>query len=215
MPDLVHVGTDSSGRPIRMSQTFYAAWLQVCDVLGFTPVITQGGWMGDGAAGASGTTHDGDALDLRIWNLTRTQTELVVKVLRAHAIEAWVRDKHHGGFDDPHIHAIPGAWAHPSPSALRQWINGAAGRDGLRGNGPDYHPYPLATTPPEDWIDMATKQEVRTIVREEIAREFDKERARDKAERVRDKRRHQRVMALLKGTNADVAAIEAALAEEA
>lgn len=150
-------GRDSSGRPIRMSQEYAAVYDQVCDVLGFTPVITQGGFMGELAAELSGPTHDGDALDLRVWNLTARQVQDVIRVLRAHGVAAWLRNLEHGGFKDAHIHAVPGRWAHPSSSALRQWEACRNGRDGLASNGPDYHPYPLAKTPPED--DMYTAED--------------------------------------------------------
>lgn len=144
------LGTDSSGRPIRMSKTFAAAWAAVCDVLGFVPVITQGGFMGELAAEDSGPTHDGDAIDIRVRNLTTRQIQLVIRTLRAFGIAAWLRNEEHGGFDDPHIHAVPGAWASPSPAALAQWFELRAGGDGLKGAGSDYHPYPLADRPPED-----------------------------------------------------------------
>lgn len=141
-------GTDSSRRPIRMSREFAAVWDRLVDSLGFTPVITQGGWMGSLAAKASGPTHDGDALDLRVWNLRADQVARVIMGLRALGVAAWLRNEQHGGFSDPHIHAVPGRWAHPSPAALRQWDACRNGRDGLASNGRDYHPYPLAGRPP-------------------------------------------------------------------
>lgn len=172
MTTIVTLGTDSSGRTIRESATFAAVLEQVYAEIGFTPVITQGGHMGDSAAEKSSTTHNGDAADFRIRNLAARQVEDLVRVLRAHAIEAWVRNEEHGGFDDPHVHAIPGAWAFPSPSALRQWHAGRDGRDGLASNGPDYHPYPLANTPPED--DMPyTQQQLTNIVRAALRAELD------------------------------------------
>ena len=172
-------GVDSGGyRPVRMTPVFRDVWERVCAELGFTPVITQGGHMGDLAAKLSGPTHDGDALDLRVWNLTQSQVEATVRVLRKYGIAAWLRNKQHGGFTDPHIHAIPGAWASPSPSALAQWNSCRAGRDGLRSNAADYHPYPLATTPPKaperTWLDMATKQELEDVVRKVVRDELSK-----------------------------------------
>ena len=148
------IGTDTSGRPIRMSPVFANWWDLYVETLGFKPTITQGGWMGDLAAALSGPTHDGDALDLRVWDRTQSQVEAMVRVARALGAAAWLRNKQHGGFTDPHVHLVPGRWAHPSASALRQWDACRAGRDGLASNGPDYHPYPLSATPPED--DMYT-----------------------------------------------------------
>lgn len=154
MTILVTLGTDSSGRPIRESTTFAAALEQVSAKLGWRPVITQGGHMGAAAAEKSGPTHDGDAADFRVRNLTAAQVNDLVRVLRAHGIAAWLRNTQHGGFADPHVHAVPGSWASPSPSALRQWQDCLYGRDGLASHGNDYHPYDLANTPPED--DMYT-----------------------------------------------------------
>lgn len=151
------LGTDTSGRPIRMSPVMADWWGTFCDHLGFTPTITQGGWMGDLAAKLSGPTHDGDALDLRTWDRTQSQVQAMVRVARVLGCAAWLRNREHGGFSDPHVHLIPGRWAHPSPSALRQWDACKNGRDGLASNGADYHPYPLSGTPPED--DMTPAQQ--------------------------------------------------------
>lgn len=144
------IGTDSSGRPIRMSPVFADWWTQYVAALGFTPTITQGGWMGPAAAKLSGPTHDGDAIDERVWDRTQSEVEDMVRVARALGAAAWLRNKQHGGFTDPHVHLVPGRWAHPSPAALKQWDACKNGRDGLAGNRADYHPYPLANTPPED-----------------------------------------------------------------
>lgn len=165
------IGTDSSGRAIRMSPVFANWWALYVEALGFTPTITQGGWMGPAAAQLSGPTHDGDALDLRVWDRTQLQVEAMVRVARALGAAAWLRNEQHGGFSDPHVHLVPGRWAHPSPAALRQWDACKNGRDGLASNGRDYHPYPLATKPPED--DMYTD-----------------------ADRARDQRTHDRVFHL-------------------
>lgn len=147
------LGTDSSGRPVRLSPEFADWWRSYVAALGFTPVITQGGWQGGEGASASAGTHEGDALDLRVWDRTQREVEAMVRVGRKRASGAWLRNKIHGGFTDPHVHLVPGRWAHPAPSALRQWDACRNGRDGLASNGADYHPYPLASTPPED--DMA------------------------------------------------------------
>lgn len=160
------LGTDSSGRPIRMSPVFADWWGEYCDRLGFTPTITQGGWLTNAAA-ASATTHAGDALDMRVWDRTQSQVQAMVRVAREMAAAAWLRDVRHGGFSDPHVHLVPGRWAHPSPSALRQWDACRNGRNGLASNGADYHPYPLATTPPEDDMtpdDRKTLDEIQRTV---------------------------------------------------
>lgn len=163
MSAYVSRGTDSSGRPIRMSPIMAATWARVIEELGFEPVITQGGWMGDLAASLSGTTHNGDACDLRVWNLTPSQVEKTIRVLRSYGYAAWLRNLLHGGFKDAHIHFVPGYWASPSPSALRQWDACKNGRDGLAGNGPDYHAYSLADTPPEDDMTPDDKKQLDRI----------------------------------------------------
>lgn len=73
----------------------------------------------------------------------------------------------------------------------------------------------------KDWLTMATEKEVRTIIREELApiekrlvNQFAKERARDKAERKRDRARYQRLRDLLKGNAAALAELDA-IEEEA
>ena len=188
MAAYITLGTDSSGRPIRMSPRLHAVWEQVCAVLGFAPTIVQGGWLTNAAA-ASATTHAGDALDLRTRDLTDAQVQATIRVLRAHSIAAWLRDHRHGM--DPHIHAIPGRWANPSPSALRQWDACRAGRDGLASNGPDYHAYPLAQQPPED--DMA-----------QYADQLDRIERKIDAARERDRRRQQVLVKRLRAILAEV-----------
>lgn len=196
------VGTDTSGRPIRMSPVFADWWDAYVAALGFRPTITQGGWMGDLAAALSGPTHDADALDLRVWDRTQSQVEAMVRVARALGAAAWLRNKRHGGFTDPHIHLVPGRWAHPSPSALRQWDACRNGRDGLASNGPDYHPYPLATTPPEDDMPYTKDQLieiVRDAVREELKASGLDQLARLERDRaVIDRRKHGETQGLIK-----------------
>jgi hypothetical protein len=195
-------GLDTGGRPIRMSPQMDAWWDLYVAALGFTPTITQGGWMGDLAADLSGPTHDADALDLRVWDRTQNQVEAMVRTARALGAAAWLRNKQHGGFTDPHIHLVPGRWAHPSPSALRQWDALRAGRDGLANNGPDYHPYPLANTPPEDDMPYTEKQLaeiVRAAVREELkATGLDQLARLERDRAVIDRRKHGQTQDLVK-----------------
>lgn len=165
-------GEDTGGRPVRWSPRFAAVLDQVADELGWAPIVTQGGFMGDLAADASSTTHDGDAVDYRIRHLSADQADDLVRVLRANAIGAWVRNEEHGGFDDPHVHAVPGPWAKPAPAALRQWYSCRVGLDGLKSNGPDYHPHPLATEPPEDDMTPEDRKRLRAIEKD-VARLLD------------------------------------------
>ena len=70
----------------------------------------------------------------------------------------------------------------------------------------------------EEWFDVATKDELRAVVAEEIKKHFDREKARDLAQKKRDKNRHQKVMAAIKKSAAADAAllarVEAALADD-
>lgn len=156
MPDFTvrRYGTDSSGRPIWMTVYMAEWWEQVEADLDFTPMIVQGAFMvrNGGGADASAGYHDaGGCLDLRTWDLTGSQVDRLVHVLREHGAAAWRRDRQHGGMD-PHLHFVLGADAPLARGAASQWQAYIQGRDGLASNGPDYEwrPNPLALTPPED-----------------------------------------------------------------
>lgn len=169
-------GTDSSGRGIYASDYMWTWWLTVLDSLPFGDkvVITQGAWMalnGGGASASAGYHDGGGCFDLRVWNLTQTETFALIRAIRRHGAAAWLRDQRHGGFTDPHIHLVLGTDHDLDDGAAYQWRDYIAGGDGMGGS--DYHPrpVPLVTTPPQpkEWIDMATEDEVRRIVREEFA----------------------------------------------
>ena len=177
MPDFtVHAyGTDTSGRTIYMTAYMRDWWLRVVTELGFEPTIVQGAFMtrnGGGAAASAGYHDQGGCIDVRTWDLTGSQIDALVKVCRRNGAAAWRRDKSvkHGGMD-PHCHITLGS-DHPlSPGAAASWRSYLAGDNGLADNAPDYEwrPRPLVTTPPErDWFDMATEDDLRRIVGEEI-----------------------------------------------
>lgn len=175
--DVLKVGTDSSGRGIFMTRYMDAWWSRVCVALGFEPVVTQGAWMvrnGGGASASAGFHDGGGCLDLRVWNLTAEQVADIIRVTRELGAAAWVRDEERGGME-PHIHLVLGSDFGIAAGARAQWADYLAGLDGLASRGEDYHPRPdpIVTTPPrEDWFDMATKDELREVVREEIAAMF-------------------------------------------
>lgn len=152
-------GVDTSGRPLRATAYMWAWWDRVCDDLGFTPTIVQGAFMAGHGADASAGYHDqGGCFDLRVWNLGPTQVEDVIRTCRELGAAAWLRDHRHGM--DPHIHLLLGSDRPLDSGAAYQWRQYLAGRDGLAGNGPDYHwrPSPLVTTPPPE-DDMANYAE--------------------------------------------------------
>lgn len=74
----------------------------------------------------------------------------------------------------------------------------------------------------KDWLTMATEKELRAIIRDELApiekrliNQFAKERARDKAERIRDKRRYQRLRDLVKDNAAALEELDTIELEQA
>lgn len=162
-------GTDSSGRTIRASREMWKVWDAACAELGFTPTIVQGGFMGSAAASASAGTHGGDALDVRLWDRTSAERAAMIHVFRSHGLAYWERYESQGF--DLHAHMIPGPWASPSAGALQQWTAYLNRRDGLANNGPDYHwrPAPLVTKPPQEEDIVASIEDLRKVVREEIA----------------------------------------------
>lgn len=175
MPTVIQRGYDTSGRPIRASVEMWRVWDAACAVLGFTPTIVQGGWVGDDGAAASAATHAGDALDVRLWDRTAGQREAMIHVYRSHACAYWERYEYQGF--DLHAHLAPGPWAHPAPQAADQWRDYLTGRNGLASHGPDYHwrPNPLVLTPPEDDMPLndADKTWIRDTIRDTVRDELD------------------------------------------
>ena len=69
----------------------------------------------------------------------------------------------------------------------------------------------------EEWFDVATKDELRAVVAEEIKKHFAREKARDQREKARDQRRHHKVMAAIRKSSIDpalIARVEAALTDD-
>lgn len=152
------IGTDSSGRPIFMSDHMAAWWADFTDALGFAPTITQGPWMslvpGGGAADSAGYHDRGGPLDLRLWDRTAAERQAMVREARKLAAAYWERDEARGGME-LHAHLVIPGDPHMSPGCAQQLADYRAGRNGMTGSsaGPDYHwrPSPLVTTyTPED-----------------------------------------------------------------
>lgn len=138
--DRVHLGTDSSGRPIVLTRRMKAAFDAACEGAGLTPVIIQGAFMAHrNEAAGSGHTHDlSGCLDTRTEDLTEHQQRRVVRAARTVGWAVWKRDQRHGGFEEHHHWVLLGERGmHPDARAqARAYLNGL---DGLRGGGPDYH----------------------------------------------------------------------------
>ena len=179
--DVIRHGTDSSGRPIYMTRYMLRVWYAILADPRVKPfahkiVIVQGAFMarlGGGAAASAGYHDGGGPVDVRTWNLTQTELTTFIRVAREHGFAFWRRDKNptHGGMD-PHAHGVLGSDYALSAGARYQWQQYINGRDGLARNGPDYEwrPSPLITRPPapKEWDEMATKEELRAVVRDEI-----------------------------------------------
>lgn len=158
--DLIEYGTDTSGRPILMTDRMLTAWWCVLTHPRVTPfadrvVIVQGAWqalLGGGAAASAGYHDGGGALDLRSSNLTRGEIDSLVWAMRSLGWAAtWRRDQVHGGFD-PHVHGVYGGDVGIAFGALGQIASVFAGGDGLARAGDDYEarPNPMPKTLPKE-----------------------------------------------------------------
>lgn len=162
MPDftVAQRGTDSSGRPLLATAFFWQVWMAVLDdprLAGFAWKVTsvQGAFMSrlGGGATASAGYHDlAGCWDVRVWNLTAAERQLLWDVAAEYGIWFWERGLSYvmGGMD-PHGHAIAGWDAPLASGAAYQWTQAKAGRDGLAHNGPDYmrRAHPIVTFPPD------------------------------------------------------------------
>lgn len=151
---VLRVGTDSSSRPIFMSERMWGAWLAVMEDVGDGLAnkidIVQGAFMkfAGGGADASGGYHDlSSCLDTRTWDLTAEEEGKLIRRARARGWAVWKRDQAHGGFDE-HMHwtlldefrGVEGGGAQPSASgAIFQWKSYRNGNDGLIPEHNDYH----------------------------------------------------------------------------
>lgn len=164
----INLGLDTSGRPLVVDARTLAKLRAAEAALGFAFTIVQGSWS---SADASAGTHTGaGAIDLRTWNLPASIPPAeAVRGLRLAGLIAWYRTPAQG-FDE-HIHAIDYGNPELAPAARTQVAAWEAGRNGLANNGPDDGArVTIPKQPPrKDWLTMATENEVRTIVREEVA----------------------------------------------
>lgn len=127
----------------RYTPDFDAALLDAEKEAGGTWRRTQGGWNAGGVA-ASGGTHDQDAVDYSVAGKTKAQIAALITALRKRGLFASLRTASKAlwgvraqGFASPHIHVVGNLWGHQSSGAAYQAREYRAGRDGLRGKGPD------------------------------------------------------------------------------
>lgn len=142
---------------------------------------TQGGWNAGGVA-ASGGTHDQDAVDYSVIGKTETEVARLITALRKRGLFASLRTASKAlwgvraqGFASPHIHVVGNLWGHQSSGAEYQAREYRAGRDGLRGKGPDKggpghtRAYTSATWPSYQAAKKAAAQAAKSAVKYRVA----------------------------------------------
>jgi len=145
--DVITVGTDSSGRKVRMTRFAKAAFDLTCHIADVVPIIVQGGFQGDGGAEASAGTHNlAGCIDTRTWDLTDSEVEDLIWAGASIGVVLWYRKP--PTFDE-HAHWLVLGDRPMHPDAEGQVREYLAGGDGLVGGSPDPHrelrPHPLVT----------------------------------------------------------------------
>jgi len=175
--DVIRYGTDSSGRPILMTEYMRDVWealLRMPEVKPFASeiVIVQGAFMtrvGGGASASAGYHDLGGCLDIRVWNLSSAKLEAFIRASRKIGFPFWLRDARHGGMDS-HAHGVLGTDTPLAGGAGYQWSEYIAGHDGLASRGRDYHwrPIPVVLRPPAELMqeDDMFENEDRKLLRE-------------------------------------------------
>ena len=127
----------------RYTPDFDAALLDAEKEAGGVWRRTRGGWNTGGVAASAGT-HDEDAVDYDIGGKTKAQVAALIAALRKRGLFASLRTASKAlwgvraqGFASPHIHVVPNLWGYASAGAVHQAREYRAGRDGLKGRGPD------------------------------------------------------------------------------
>lgn len=223
-------GTDSSGRPIFTTAYFWLVWTTMLaderlDPIRHLVVIVQGAFMtrvsGGGASASAGYHDEGGAVDVRTWNMTSEQEQLLWDVSSDYAFWAWWRGPgaKYGDMDE-HGHVIC-AWDRPIAAGIVAQIVAARNkRDGLASNGPDYmkRAHPILLIPPAELLEedyMATPAAERQLAKilkgqDQIKARLDAaattdqkrwaaERERDLEDRRRQSERYANVIAAIAG----------------
>jgi hypothetical protein len=153
-------------------------------------VVTQGSYNAGGVSASAGTHDRGGVVDLR-W----CGHNACIVALRKAGMAAWHRDPNQGPWPH-HVHAV--VIGHPflSSGAANQVTAYLNGRNGLANNAPDDGPRlvpiprPVWPWPPED--DMTPELQAAF---DKLNKRLDNERERDIAERERDRRRQEQLLA--------------------
>lgn len=137
-------------------------WNRLATAAGIPFNITQGGFNGTNVSASAGT-HAGDALDLSVRNLSKSQVTKLITLGRQVGFAAWFRTtkvakwgtRAHG-FSSYHIHAVPNGWGSPSSGARNQATSYRSGRDGLASNQEDLGPGHVSTYRTRTWTGYLT-----------------------------------------------------------
>jgi hypothetical protein len=153
-------------------------------VTGLNILLTQGSYSTN--VSASGGTHDGGGVvDINVYGWSPAQIWTVLRAARCMGAPAWYRTPAQGFAY--HIHLLRADAPDLSPSARAQNVQYLAGQNGLANHGPDDGPRdcvgttwakyngssayrPPINTDTKDWLEMATADEVRKIVQEEVTK---------------------------------------------
>lgn len=215
-------GLDTSGRGLYMTRYAWAVWQAVLATPEVAPfahliVIVQGGFMtrNGGGASASAGYHDlAMCWDIRTWNLTKAQIDILIRALRKAGIAAWRRDltSLHGGMD-PHIHVTFGADKPGASGARSSWAGYLRNTNGLANGARDYEwrPSPLVLRPPaslfqEDYMATSAAEKSLAALRSEVKsltelveKSVSAEVRRDQAERERQRDRYKNLVSKIGG----------------
>lgn len=172
-------GTDTSGRPILMSDGLWDWHRGFMWRLGKSmrerTYVSQGACMAfvGGGAGDSGGYHDfNGALDYSLKRYTWDERLEWAYLARELGGIAWPRDEAHGGMEIHGHVAFPWDERPIDDGIFVQRNEYVAGGDGLLGGAPDYvrRPDPLILTPPKGTLMSDVLDEIRNVIREEVGK---------------------------------------------
>lgn len=172
-------GTDTSGRPILMSDGLWD-WhrgfqLAIGPSFRSRTYVTQGACMAlaGGGASDSGGYHDWNgALDYSLKYLSWPERVEWAVIARDMGGLAWPRDEAHGGMEIHGHVAFPWDERPIDSGIFDQRDEYVAGGDGLLGGAPDYipRPSPLILTPPKGTLMSDVIAELRQVIKEEVGK---------------------------------------------
>lgn len=171
-------GTDTSDRPILMSDPLWDwhrgfMW-HIGPSFRSRTYVTQGAcmaWAGGGADDSAGYHNYNGALDYSLKYLSWDERVEWAVIARELGGIAWPRDEQHGGMEIHGHIAFPWDERPIDGGIFVQRDEYVAGGDGLTGGYPDYipRPNPLVLTPPKGATMSDVLDELRQVVREEVA----------------------------------------------